>query len=352
MQPSKSIQKENDLSPDRRLIFDYESIYDPKFIRLIEAFDWLCTDRDVTNKICNADDLLAKSTKSVKIDWLHFTKCDFRGDFGSAFITFTECHFTLCDFASTFWSKAKFKKCTFDRSSMSVSTFVNCEFSNCKFSEISMSGGTTILSGTTFSNPETFIESCFLSKTSKSKPLDQNEALFSKKKNVIRKAEISRTLLANHMARGTIGEFYEINRVSSIYSIKETIAVLTKKHDSFDLRNINYYLKKSINIVDLYLTKSSGACNAWGESIARPIGIAAIVSIFFSLFYIDRFIGITWCEYLSALRKSVDVITLAGYSIHQKDNSTNLFVFFEMLFGIYIYSIIVATIVARISRVR
>lgn len=126
---------------------------------------------------------------------------------------------------------------------------------------------------------------------------------------------------------------------------------LKYKQSSNDTDSIYIYLQIIFSNVEYWVVSVFGRLNNWGASVTRPlIGIIVLI-ILFGLLYFFLF-DLTLKK---SFAKAFEISLVAGYT-KGADNTEvgpmRIFEWLNLVFGLALYSVFLATVVARISRVR
>ncbi|MCZ7452318.1 pentapeptide repeat-containing protein [Rhizobium rhizogenes] len=285
---------------------------------------------------------------------VNFSKCDFEGDFTSFTPTFKGCKFEYCDFGFSKWKRAKFKDCTFTGCSFSIATFEECEFRGSLYSQIGLSGNETFLQGTTFTNPEKFLNSAYTCTSQKILKEKGRSIEYQLMRLEGTKATIARTLLHSSSNSGDEEIYYTCVKLYQNLSITsksmEARFSLSEK-PAWDRSILNLF--QIINLrLEYLIINSVGWLNNWGASIAKPTLMGAFMVVLFAFLYWISSIKQTM---LGALSASIDISLLVGFT-KQANNSLPMgtkFIFtLNMIVGLIWYSVLLPTVVNRISRIR
>ena len=103
--------------------------------------------------------------------------------------------------------------------------------------------------------------------------------------------------------------------------------------------------------LEIFLISYFGWINKWGASVSKPIVVLCCISLLAACVY-STDPCVSW---IKALGRSAEVASLAGYTRYNLDGLSPLIRFVEyiqLLVCLSVHSVLFATIVARISRVR
>lgn len=340
---------------DKRKSSFWEPIYDPTDSNAFPYSQW----PQAVNERCEHVTLSIrhfpwKLDDKVVFSNVSFARCDFEGDFTQFTPTFKGCKFESCDFGFSKWKRAKFKDCTFTSCSFSIATFEECEFRESRYTQIGLSGNETFLQGTTFTDPKGFLDSAYTC---------TNGSLLNEKGRSIEyqlmrlegtKATVARTLLHSSSNAGDEEIYY--NCVKLYQNLSITSKLMEAKNSLSEKPAWDKSILSLLRIVNLKLEyliiNSVGWLNNWGASIAKPTLMGVLMVVVFSFLYWVSSIKPTM---LGALSASIDISLLVGFT-KQANNSLPMgtkFIFsLNMIAGLIWYSVLLPTVVNRVSRIR
>lgn len=329
-------------------------MHDPNTPDLFKDGVWDFTNNNGP-QYCTFDLSTEKSAKIIPE--VTFTNCDFKGK-SCTFFLFKNCNFKFCDFGLSTFRKAKFTNCTFEKTSFTQATFFDCEFRDCKFKEIGVSGNSTILEKTLITNPRDFIRSAFTNTENLPKGKTKIE---QKAKLEETKSTISRIILYNLSKEGSERTFYEAIKANNIQESKSKIwmscfniynsAKNSKKVYKKSWEIIANALSLTGGIIDIAILYIFGSINSWGASLARP----AIFGFLVALCYAQAYQMILQIDLQDALRRSIEIMLLFGYTSYSSKESTyplTALMLSNALLGVAWYVVMVPTIVNKLTRVR
>lgn len=334
----------------------YDPLFEPKSPALCEDKAWPESSCAITHALLTSEGIcsLVEPSGKLVVNRSQFDRCDFEGDFTELVPAFKGCEFFRCDFGYSKWRRARFKGCKFSRCSLSLASFENCEFRDCVFSEIGLSGNELVLDGTTITNPAEFISSGYTNTDQDTLRVRGISIDYQLMRLEGTKATVARQVMHNLSTLGDEGAYYE-----SVKAYHQTSL-------SYRLSSMRYRLsqKPAINVAMLMLfelfvchverlvIECSGKINNWGASIGRPTITGFTIFCFFTLFY--WLVGIRHGA-ISAMITSLEITLLIGYTKHALLNDSlpvqSAFLA-NMVAGVIWYSVMIPTIINRISRVR
>lgn len=347
----------------------WEPIYSTEYISPEGSFSWDTKIQDgVKDCTCTADALGAIMKAHNKEKWvlrgISFTRCDFSGSFSFEQIVFTGCKFEACDFGNSNWNNAKFSNCKFSRCSLTQTTFDKCQFNDCSWFEISFSGTETRIFNTFISNPGEFISAGYTNLNADQYPKGQNVTVaYQKMRLEETKAKVARFILRNNEQNGDDASYYkaiESYLLQTVKSRRESkiyeIGLKNKWYHTLPLAKIAHALWYDFEI---FILRISGSINGWGSSIAKPFFVGLALMMLFALTYYllepQNTTAVLFYQIINALIKSFDITLLFGYTKHASNQSAiciQIIFGINALFGLWWYSILVPTVINRISRVR
>ena len=275
-----------------------------------------------------------------------FDRCDFQGVFeANPQIEFQDCHFIECDFAHSLWIDTNFKKCTFEKCSIALARFVRCEFRDVTWEKIGISGSKTDFEKCFLIDAPKLIDAAFSGTRERNSPRRHRMEQWYRLQ--ASRAQLSRTILNCHSEVGDEREFYRIAKKHDLQSVKADFA-----KDLFNL----WYEYKFLKIIALVSSSANfllmyalGFLNGWGRSILRPLVALLILFLFFMVAY-----GLFFHQNDYAL-KSFNITILLGYGNEMEEImplGLRLSQVIHAIAAIFLYSILVGTIIAKMSRVR
>lgn len=336
----------------KRLKNYWEPIHDPKTPDCFKDIGWDFTNNNGP-KYCTLN--ITKIDKFTAIEDVNFTNCDFEGK-NENIIVFKKCSFEKCDFGSTHFHRVKFTDCKFTLCSLTLSSFIDCEFRGCSFERIGLSGNETVLEKTLITNPQTFIRAAY----TKLESLPDSKTQFEQRAKLEEtKSTLSRIILTNLTKEGSERTFYEAVKTTTIQESRAKIYRSALSIHKSKKISRGKFLKSIIldgpsvigGIVDLTISYTFGTINAWGASLSRPVLFGFIISLFYAYAY-KSLIVLSWPD---ALRRSIEVMFLFGYTSHSDSNSVGLITYLTLsnaLIGVAWYVISVPTVVNKLTRVR
>jgi len=339
-----------------------KSYWEPFFDKCSKDFtnhSWDFTNQaNVEYHIFNADKIDGKATKLVED--ITFTNCDFRGYFIENRLIFKNCIFNSCDFGLSTFKKAKFSFCEFVETSYTQCVLEDTEFRDCSFKKIGISGNETNLDGTLITNPRIFIGAAF---TNTSALPDKKSKFVQKMKLEDTKSTVARKILVTLTSEGSEKAYYDAIETSTLQECRARIALnLLEIRNSFLDEKDQGTLKRCFGaiagvfklfggIVNFFILWFFGLVNAWGESLARPLILGAIILFAFGGIYY-------WCEEIAfsrAISKSTEIMLLFGYTNYTNSVDADLMSKAEManaLVGLFWYIVTVPTVVNKLTRIR
>lgn len=287
-----------------------------------------------------------------RLDGQVFAECNFAGLFTNN--VFNKCSFTLCDFGLTTWKYAKFSRCQFSRSSFTQATFISCEFRDCSWHEMGLAGNETRFISTTLDNPHDFVHSAFTTlDRSIVEPLG-GQVFYQFVRLQRTKANVARHILNVLMTEGEEEWYYQAICVYSLQSFLASyyetrwLAVNTKswyKRLALEIRATGYILERTF-------IQALAFFNNWGASLLRPLAVGFAIAALFSCIYRYFEFAKSWKD---AWLTSIDITLVAGYTKHAIAGhlfSEQSIYLSNLIFGLFWFSIVVPTLINRISRVR
>ncbi len=342
---------------NRRVRSYWEPIYDPGTSETFEERSWdLNKDKGPTGYTFTADRLaveISEANVSTHFKGITFTECDFFGYFNQVgrVITFVDCTFIKCDFGLTTWEKTKFTNCRFISTSLTQATFDQCEFREIHWEKIGLSGNETRLFDCIFDHPEAFIQSAWTNTDLEVLRNHNKSHYYQLAKLENEKSVLSRIIFNGLQRVGTEEAFYQASKTNLRQQGRTKLSwnIYNYKND-----NTKNSILKLIPIFGVYteniLIDIFGFINNWGASILRPLLLMFLVIVAFSaIYYMFGY------PYLSAFAKSFEITLVAGYTKGAAawvPPCVRLIEWMNLVFGIGIYTVLFATIVARICRVR
>lgn len=337
-----------------KLTHFWDPLYDPADNAEYPPSDWdFQHTTGIKHRICNANDLKRITNERLvfAIKKVSFERCNFRGKFDFVQLAFSECNFELCDFGYAKWQKVKFTKCKFKKCSLTMLTFYQCQFIDCTWEDIAISGNETLIFKSAISNPQEFIQSAYTCLNEDVLRQNNTNSNYQKMRLEQTKAKVARIVLTNLERYGDDESYYSAIKTYMNQSISARIEeaeyeLLLKKNSVK-----NNLLISSLKIERIILN-ASGKINAWGYSIGRPIVIGALLITIFGTTY-----------YLLDISKSLAAGMMAGFDVtllfgYTKQVSNAMSGWQQGLcglnafLGLWWYSVLVPTIINRISRVR
>lgn len=257
-------------------------------------------------------------------------------------IVFENCRFWKCDFAKSWLHTLKFKKCNFYKTSFSLCDLSDSEFRDCEFSDIGFSGNETIATSCFITNPDVFVSSLILPKGELGFWMRLNfspngDGFFATK------AVMARSLMNSMKTRGSEADFYKAVEIHEISQAQSRFVRRAFENKRFAAA---YYF------LELYLIRFLGSLNSWGKNSVKPLILLTLSFILFSCVYALCFQDSTMWK---SIERSVNVSILAGYSFElsqAKPSSSRVFLTIQAFISLILYSIFIASIFGRLTRVR
>lgn len=290
----------------------------------------------------------SKQTDGITFRNISFDTCDFSGNFDHGRIKFKDCNFFNCDLGNnTVWLKAKFNNCKFSKCSLTLTEFKDCTFYECTWEKITINGSTKLIN-TLISDACKLIDSGYTNLNPailEGKNETPNHQIWRLDQS---KVKISRMLMQGGEYHGDDQAYY-----SGVKSYLTQVVKSNRSKARFDSTNGQ---KKSFNkfmsgllSFELAILRLSGWVNNWGQSIAKPAIIGAIITLAFGA-------GYSWEQsslYLGMI-KAFDITFLIGYTKHSSLETCmtkQLLYAGNAFIGLWWYAIMVPCLVNRISRV-
>lgn len=342
---------------DKRAKNFWEPIYDPTNAGAFPYSSWPQQDDKRREHVTLGNDAFSEAwdpDDKVVFSDITFLKCDFEGDFTDYTPTFKGCRFEHCDFGFSKWKRAKFKNCTFSACSLSIASFEECEFREGRFNQIGLSGNETFLQGTTFTNPADFIAAAYTCLDDNVLRAKRQSLEYQRMRLEGTKATIARSLLHSSGNHGDEAVYYDCVKLYQNLSI--TSRTMEARYKLSEKPGWDKSIANLAGLLTLrleyFIINSVGWLNNWGASIAKPTLMGAFMIIAFSFLYWITSIKST---FLGALSASIDISLLVGFT-KQASNSLPMgtkFAFtLNMILGLIWYSVLLPTVVNRISRIR
>ncbi|QXG25326.1 pentapeptide repeat-containing protein [Pseudomonas viridiflava] len=290
----------------------------------------------------------SKHTNGITFRNISFDTCDFLGNFEHGRITFKDCKFSKCDLGNkTVWQRTKFNNCTFSKCSFTLTEFNDCTFYECSWDNTTVNGSTRLIN-TVMSDACEFINSGYTN-------LDQAilDAEDTTREHQLWRLDKSKVKLSRMLMQG--GEHHGDDQ-AYYTAVKSYLTQVIKSNQSRAKHNLVNDPKKRfsklisrLSSFELMILMLSGWVNNWGQSIAKPAIIGALITLAFG-------VGYSWEQSSVPLGmiKAFDITFLIGYTKHsilescmpkQLLYATNAFI------GLWWYAIMVPCLVNRISRV-
>ncbi|WP_052812537.1 pentapeptide repeat-containing protein [Pseudomonas viridiflava] len=290
----------------------------------------------------------SNQTTGITFRHINFDTCDFSGHFEHGQIKFADCKFSNCDLGNkTVWQGAKFNNCTFSKCSFTLTEFKDCNFYECSWDKTTVNGSTRLIN-TVISDACGFINSGytnldkFILEAKDTTPEHQTWRLDKSK------VKLSRMLMQGGEHHGDDQAYYT--------AVKSYLTQVIKSNLSRARHNlVNDPKKRSNKLItwlssfELMILMLSGWVNNWGQSIAKPAIIGALITLAFG-------VGYSWEQNSVALGivKAFDITFLIGYTKHSTLESCmpkQLLYAANAFIGLWWYAIMVPCLVNRISRV-
>lgn len=355
--------------PNTRRKNFWEPIYDPAYTAPEKLYDWdTNTSFGVKDCVCTAEELEKKMQSENRPKWvmreMQFKKCDFRGNFNFDQIVFTDCSFENCDFGISSWENAKFTNCRFNRCSLTQTSFDKCQFNNCTWNDISFSGTETRIFNTHISNPDEFINAGYTNLDKGTYPANSKvEPAYQKMRLEETKAKVARTILRNNEQNGDDTSYYKAIKSYLLQTVKNRkeskIYEINSSKSHCHKLGITRFITNFWYSIEIFILKTSGYINGWGASIAKPFFLGmALMAIFAILYFMlasPNNSNANIPPFIAAIIKSFDITLLFGYTKHASTQSSicdQIVYGLNAIFGLWWYSILVPTVINRISRVR
>lgn len=327
---------------DRRKTAYWEPIFSPESQgsfegrRLSEVFDEVTYNSKITLLESSSD---VWTNKTIRLKNKEFYRCEITGFFDDRYITFKECTFRLCDFAASHWKAAKFTRCRFISTSLSLTTFEECEFRDCRWENVGISGNETIVRKTIITQPQSLLSRIFVQQDSNVLSKYNSSAVDQFEKNLSSRAELARNIMLSHKEVGKEEDFY-----SSVRLFAQLNAL--SKAKKFSIRRAFPWCVWRMEYAVLTMV---GAINGWGASILRPFGVG--VGLVLIMAVINAMVFSV--QFSDALRQTLEIFLIAGYGEHTAQGGAQAAAkLANLAVGIVWYSTVIATFVNRISRVR
>jgi len=391
---------------DHRVKNYWDVNYDPNFdIESIESM----TIRDINEKnikeIINKniyigyDEIIKNDIRpdvNMFINNKSFRTCDFSGNNGKKKITISNCNFEKCYFSFSEFNDVNFINCDFECCSFSQARFYRCFFDdNCSFYNISISGSTTLMVQTEI-RASGFFKKIYepyneQSGLYKEKGLNKKEQIFRLNRSILK---VSKKILESNKNCSNDDFFYDSvknlfvkklsdKKSSNSYRIEQLRIDLKNKANDVKLKKnkeIIFRIKCFIKIIYLYFFKKPafaiesivmrvfGFINGWGSSLPRVFIFGVFILLMYTIIYMimdggqvpiindsgeAKNIDVTSFYYfVSSLLKSFDVTFLAGYTKHITMYDSifkQLTLLTNMLVGLFWYSVLIPTLINKIS---
>lgn len=299
----------------------------------------------------------AEDHKKTKFKEFTFSECDFKGvrQSSKSAMVFNDCAFTSCDFSLSTLKNCKFTNCRFTKCSFAMCTLDDVSFRECEWKETFFSGSETNFIGTYVSNPVEFVRSHFVSKIGIDfGPKDKASLHESRVKSKRTQATTARNILNSHSKTGEDDGFYEAVKAHLYFDAEARLWEHTlPQHEASQFQRLLRCFKLPLLVLDVLLVLFFGFLNKWGASISKPIVILTLVTIGFGVVYYAA--GVPSVNFWQSLGRSAEIASLAGYTRYNPGSVpllTRMLEFCQLLVSLSVHSVLFATIVSRISRVR
>lgn len=352
--PTAAPTKIPDHLGDRRATNWWEPIYGPQVELADEPYDW-DTDRDScpTRRFIPGTTLVKKveAGKTLRVEKVTFKECDFQGHFqATSIVVFDNCRFIGCDFAYSGWNSAHFKDCAFVDTSLAMATFEKCEFRGCTWERIGMSGNKTDLVRTFIENPKALIAAMYSGldpdkTTSKEHICHQWYRLGGTRAHVLRAIMLSHANVGNeHIYYQTVG-LHELQR--NLARLQEDWYYLRHKPGQKRREAIWQAPLHALNLALMWLF---GLTNGWGESVARPSVLFALIYVIFGAIYVLAPFTPPICH---PWQKSFDITLLIGFTNHNSATwPLTLVQDIHAILAVALYTVFFSTLISKLARTR
>lgn len=271
-----------------------------------------------------------------------FSQCDLAFPLNGG--TFTDCVFEGCRFAGCTWDRVKFSGCAFRFCHFSHVTFRRCDFlSTCKFEANSASAEhlsleDTAISATAFLSAVTGNLSYLRVGVTKD---------YQRSRLIETKEKLAQAIYTSTKDRPEVAFYYEAHKELQFAVIDQSINKW-RYNGKVQRSLFQFYCLTFLHRIEWGLIRLSGAITSWGRGTSRILGAFFAMIIVFAIAY--YFLNSMTC--LSALRRSIDISVVAGYTAHCGEKDTEWFGvrFLNMLLGVYWYSLMIPVLIKRALR--